>query len=52
MSEKIFIMCQLDRSKFEPNIGAVDNNFFFFFKIFGGHKAFSWGHWYSYFGVE
>ena len=25
--------------------------FFFFLKIFGGHKSFSWGHWYLYFGL-
>ena len=26
-------------------------NFFSFFKIFGGHKSFSWGHWYPSFGL-
>ena len=25
-------------------------NFFFFFKVFGGHMYFFGGHWYSYFG--
>ena len=25
--------------------------FLFFFKIFGGHESFLWGHWYPYFGL-
>ena len=25
-------------------------NFFFFFKVFGGHMSFFWGHWYPCFG--
>ena len=26
--------------------------FFFFLKFFGGHKSFSWGHWYPCFGLQ